>query len=369
MAWELNLPGSVKRGVDVNVRRHPSGGVIVLVRLWPDICSRLGWAQGDAVAVLEGGGADAGKLMLQRADNPQAVHVRRLGAPGTSEGAGSGAGHLCVAVHWPAYAHPFPPRTAMYELPDGELAGALIVHMPDPPPPDDAGAAARAPGAGPGNLPPARAGGQAKAKTKAGADAGAGEDPQRPAAATAAPARDLSVVIAIAAGRKGDTRACLEALVQCPEVGPDEFARVLGPRARNPSGGTVTSAVFQARAALQGSGWSIEATGAGRYRLTAGEDPAAARRSSASRLRASRAGQDCKPAPDPDPAAAPPRPRTKLEAAAAGTCKYMIVEAGKARPCGGPARGNYCEAHKVMTLPVGGFASGAGAQVFAGRRK
>ncbi|MDP3460063.1 MAG: hypothetical protein Q8S09_12395, partial [Hyphomonas sp.] len=138
MGWDVNLPASTKRGVDVNVRRHPSGGLIVLIRLWPDVFHKLGWAQGDAVEVLEGGGEDAGKLMLRPADEPGAAHVRRLGAPGS----GDVPGHLTVAVHWPAYDQPMPPAAAPYELPGGDLKGALVLTMPPPP----AASAARPPG-------------------------------------------------------------------------------------------------------------------------------------------------------------------------------------------------------------------------------
>ncbi|MDP3459915.1 MAG: hypothetical protein Q8S09_11645, partial [Hyphomonas sp.] len=149
--------------------------------------------------------------------------------------------------------------------------------------------------------------------------------------------------------------------------------------------GSVSGTIWQARAALRGAGWHIAAIGGGVFRLTQGEDPAGrakhAPRRTGPRVRASRAGQDSKPAanPAPEPQRMLPGNDDELSAARrrsriqppAGGCQYIAVSGGKAVPCGAPAKGNYCEAHRLKTAPAGGFASAAGSAVLtaSGRRK
>lgn len=326
MGFNANLPATAKRGVDVNVRAHPGGGLIVLVRIWPDVSGRLGWSRGDAVAVFEGEGEDAGRLMLQPAVRPYASHVRKLGAPGSGEA----AGHLQIAVHWPAYSHPFTAQAATYELPAGELEGALIVHMPDAPAPapapapepPPAAAAPRPPQAAPepatiaSLVPPGKLPAPAPEPEPAAAEAARNDAADSAAEQPAAPAFtgvDIAAIRALAEGKRGNTAAALSAFLASPELGEEELAHILARKGRKAGRGSVASALFQVRSVLRGQGWHIAAPGGGVFRLTPGEDPRARgykpraapdkkppapRQPKGKRARPSRAGQDSKPAKD-----------------------------------------------------------------------
>lgn len=428
MGFNANLPAHVKRGVDVNVRRHPGGGLIVLVRIWPDVFSKLGWSHGDAVGVFEGEGDDAGRLMLQRAVPPYAAHVRKLGAPGSGEA----PGHLQLAVHWPAYKHPFTSRTAIHELPGGELEGALIVHMPrepgPPQPPPPPAASAKAPAVRPAEeaaappktvaslVPPGRLPAYEAVPAAAltaddvvvKSDAAAPAEAVADSAAAPAAGGDLAAVREIAEITRGNTQRCVSAFLAAPRLSEQELIYVLARKGRPAGRGTVAGAIYQARAALRGTGWHIAATGGGVFQLTEGEDPEGRGfktrevpegapplpRPPAGKRAAKLAPKPSSPAPaarapEPKPkpkpetqvkasvrrppsvppavvdlavtnaidamATTPPR-RTRIKAPASG-CQYIVVRSGKAQPCGADAEGVYCNQHRRASAGMGGEAA------------
>lgn len=121
--------------------------------------------------------------------------------------------------------------------------------------------------------------------------------------------------------------------------------------------GGLAGVIGEIRTRLRGSGWHCLYTAREGLWLRAGENPNARPETRKPRSRAPGMGRPeltLRVAPPVDQRVIAGRRELTIKAAPGGCCQYLVVEDGKAVPCGAPSKGAYCAAHKAKSAGLEG---------------
>lgn len=167
---------------------------------------------------------------------------------------------------------------------------------------------------------------------------------------------------ALAAELPGRAGVLLRAFISVPVMTLGEMQALSVPgEDKVISRNAVHTALFALRETLRGSGYRIDTLAGGRYMLARGvahlaARPAAVPTGDASGLKHPEYSKPKPEGPKPESPARiiAGRREIRIPELAEQRCAYMVVETGRARPCGAPADGVYCAAHRAASAGLTG---------------
>lgn len=156
----------------------------------------------------------------------------------------------------------------------------------------------------------------------------------------------------------GRCRALFLGLIEGGQLTGTELRLVYQRNGWDWNAGSCAAQLSDIQRRLRGHGWHLTYLPCGGARLVAGENPRSRAQSARPKPPVDRGAEHVKPQMAQRPAVpvstriVAGRRELKIKPAGEGCCQYLVVQEGKAVPCGKASRGNYCPRHRAAVAGV-----------------